>query len=476
MTQTPASKNTSGSTANAVSTGQGVRKPKIFVLDTSVLLSAPNALHQFHEHQVVLPLVVIKELEGKRHDPMLGFPAREALRGIEALREKGDLREGVVINDQGGIVRIEINHVDQSSLPDALASDRTHDTRILAVAKNLADGLDGEPGADVTVVSKDLPMRVLAETLGLRADEYRNEMVVVERQYTGVDEVECGTALIDALYSHGRVAFDDFSHDDFPQQHGADAVEHLTGLPTNTGVVLIGHRSSALGVVTASKTLDLVRPEVEAFGVRGRSAEQRIALTHLLDSDKGVVSLGGPAGTGKTFLALAAGLEQVLEQRTYKKVMVFRPLFAVGGQELGYLPGSAEEKMSPWGAAVFDALAAMTSKEVVDEVLAQEMLEVLPLTHIRGRSLTDAYVIVDEAQNLERPVLLTALSRVGENSKVVLSWDAAQRDNMRVGRHDGIAAIVERLKGEPLFAHTTFSKSERGPVAAMVTRLLDDMV
>ncbi len=431
---------------------------KTFVLDTSVLLSSPNAIRQFDRHEVVLPLVVIKELEGKRNHDMLGYPAREALRGIEALRTKGDLRAGVVVNDAGGTVRVEVNHVSRADLPDALASDPANDTRILAVAKNLAND-----GADVTVVSKDMPMRILAETLGLAADEYRSEMVVVDKAYTGVEEVEVGTDLIDALYSDKEI---DLADDAFGDQD----------LPVNTGVILVGPTSTALARVTDRKTLDLVTYRADAFGVTGRSVEQRFALDHLLNPDVGVVSLGGPAGTGKTMLALAAGLEQVVESRRYAKVIVFRPLFSVGGQDLGFLPGTAEEKMSPWGAAVFDALGAMTTQDAVDEIVRRQQLDVLPLSHIRGRTLNDAYVIVDEAQNLEKPVLLTALSRLGENSKVVLSWDVAQRDNLRVGRHDGVAAIMERLKGQPLFAHTTLTRSERGPVAEMVTRLLDDMV
>jgi PhoH-like ATPase len=170
---------------------------------------------------------------------------------------------------------------------------------------------------------------------------------------------------------------------------------------------------------------------------------------------------------------LAAGLDAVLEQQSHKRILVFRPLFAVGGQELGYLPGDRDEKMSPWGAAVFDALDAIAGPAVVEEVLHRELLEVLPLTHIRGRSLTDTFVIIDEAQNLERQVLLTALSRIGEGSRVVLTHDVAQRDNLRVGRHDGIASVTDALRGHPLFGHVTLSRSERSPIAALVTSLLD---
>jgi PhoH-like ATPase len=185
--------------------------------------------------------------------------------------------------------------------------------------------------------------------------------------------------------------------------------------------------------------------------------------------------MGGRAGTGKSALALCAGLESVMERKLHRKVVVFRPLYAVGGQDLGYLPGTENEKMSPWGQAVFDTLSALTSSAVIDEVVDRGMLEVLPLTHIRGRSLHDSFVIVDEAQSLERNVLLTVLSRIGTGSRVVLTHDVAQRDNLRVGRYDGVVSVVEKLKGHPLFAHITLTRSERSPIAALVTEMLEEL-
>ncbi|HEY8482120.1 MAG TPA: PhoH family protein, partial [Spirillospora sp.] len=243
-------------------------------------------------------------------------------------------------------------------------------------------------------------------------------------------------------------------------------------LPCHTGLRLLTEKGSALGRTLPDKSVRLVRGDREVFGLRGRSAEQRIALDLLMDEDIGIVSLGGRAGTGKSALALCAGLEAVMERRRHRKVVVFRPVYAVGGQELGYLPGTENEKMSPWGQAVFDTLSAVTTPEVIDEIVDRDMLEVLPLTHIRGRSLHDAFVIVDEAQSLERGVLLTVLSRIGAGSRVVLTHDVAQRDNLRVGRHDGVAAVVERLKGHPLFAHVTLTRSERSPIAELVTDML----
>lgn len=424
---------------------------RTYVIDTSVLLSDPKAIFRFHEHDVVLPVVVVTELEAKRSHPELGYFARQALRLLDDLRvENGRLDSPIPLGDSGGTLRIELNHTNVDVLPSGLRLG-DNDTRILALAKNL----DVE-GAAVILVSKDLPMRVKASSVGLQAEEYRAELVI-ESGYTGMAEVEINAADLDALYEEG-------------------VIEHDAGFdyPCHCGLVLLSERGSALGRVTADKRIRLVKGDREAFGLHGRSAEQRIALDILLDPEVGIVSLGGRAGTGKSALALCAGLESVMERRAHRKVIVFRPLYAVGGQELGYLPGSENEKMSPWGQAVYDTLGAITTQEVVDEITDRGMLEVLPLTHIRGRSLHDAFVIVEEAQSLERNVLLTVLSRIGTDSRVVLTHDIAQRDNLRVGRFDGVVAVVEKLKGHPLFAHVTLTRSERSEIAALVTDMLED--
>ena len=430
------------------------RKPvsRTYVLDTSVLLSDPHALLRFDEHEVVIPVVVVTELEAKRTHPELGYFARAALRLLDDMRvSHGRLDEPIPVGDAGGSIRVELNHTDPSVLPSGFQLG-DNDTRILAVARNLA-----AEGHDVVLVSKDLPMRVKASSLGLTAEEYRAELVV-ESGWTGMAEVDVAADLLDALYDDTVIDLD-----------------AARDLPCHTGLVLLSDRGSALGRVTPEKRVRLVRGDREAFGLHGRSAEQRIALDLLLDPEIGIVSLGGRAGTGKSALALCAGLEAVLERRQHRKVIVFRPLYAVGGQDLGYLPGTENEKMSPWAQAVFDTLGAVATSEVVEEVLDRGMLEVLPLTHIRGRSLHDAFVIVDEAQSLERNVLLTVLSRIGRDSRVVLTHDVAQRDNLRVGRHDGIVAVVEKLKGHPLFAHITLTRSERSPIAALVTEMLEDI-
>nr|WP_241990334.1 MULTISPECIES: PhoH family protein [Cryobacterium] len=435
---------------NAEHTSSGVdQTERTFVLDTSVLLSDPKAIFRFAEHSVVLPVVVITELESKRNDPEIGYFARQALRYLDELRVKHERLDFAIPVGEGGSLRVELNHSNMSVLPSGLQLG-DNDSRILAVAMNLAND-----GLAVTVVSKDLPLRVKAASIGLTADEYRHELAV-DSGWTGMDEITLSAEQVNDLYDKESLQ-----------------TRLVQDMPVNTGLVIHSDRGSALGRVTGRGELRLVRGDRDLFGLHGRSAEQRLAIDLLLDPEIGILSLGGRAGTGKSALALCAGLEAVLERQQHRKIMVFRPLYAVGGQELGYLPGDAQEKMGPWGQAVFDTLGALVSENVLEEVVERGILEVLPLTHIRGRSLHDAFVIVDEAQSLERNVLLTVLSRIGQNSRVVLTHDVAQRDNLRVGRFDGVASVIETLKGHPLFAHMTLTRSERSAIAALVTEMLE---
>jgi len=425
-----------------------------YVLVTSGLLADPGAIGRFAELEVIIPITVIGELETKRDHPELGYFARSALRSLDDLRIKhGRLDQTIPINSEGGTLKVELNHSDPSSLPAGFLRDGSNDSRILAIARNLM-----AENRSVVLVTKDLPLRVKASSVGVESEEYLAELAQTSG-WTGIVEENVPHSVIDSLYESERIAHE------LGKAH-----------PTHTGIVLHSEKGSALARVLPDKRLQLVRGDRSAFGLHGRSAEQRVALDLLLDHEVGIVSLGGRAGTGKSALALCAGLEAVLEKRVHKKVVIFRPLYAVGGQELGYLPGSESEKMSPWAQAVFDTLGALVSESVIEEILDRGLIEVLPLTHIRGRSLHDSYVIVDEAQSLERGVLLTVLSRIGQGSRVVLTHDIAQRDNLRVGRHDGVAAVVESLKGHPLFAHITLTRSERSAIAAMVTEMLEEPI
>lgn len=426
---------------------------RTYVIDTSVLLADPGACFRFAEHDVVIPLVVLTELEAKRHHPDLGWAARRAIHHLEDLRrEHGQLDRPIAINDLGGTVQVELNHQLPHLLPAGLR-DQSNDHRILSVARALR-----EEGTDCVLVSKDLPLRLKAGALGIAAEEYRSEIVGTS-EWTGVTVVDpVAPGLIDDLYDERTVDAEDVGHELLP----------------HTSLILRNGSQSAIARVLPDRTLHLVQPS-PAFGLRPRSAEQQIALDLLLDDDIGIVSIGGRAGCGKTVLALAAALELTIEQERFDKILVFRPLFAVGGQELGFLPGDEAEKMAPWGAGITDALAAFCERSTIEHIFDEHVIEVLPLTHIRGRTFTNTIVIIEEAQNLERAHLLSTISRIGSGSRVFLTHDVAQRDNLRVGRYDGISSIVSRLKGHPLFAHVALQRSERSAIAEVAASLLDDL-
>jgi PhoH-like ATPase len=302
------------STTTATRTSK--QKERTYVLDTSVLLSDPRSIYRFAEHSVVLPVVVVTELEAKRNDPEIGYFARAALRLLDDLRvEHERLDFPIAVGDAGGTLRVELNHSNLSVLPSGLQLN-DNDSRILAVALNLAND-----GLDVVVVSKDLPLRVKAASIGLAAEEYRAELAV-DSGWTGVAELEISGEQMAELYDAETLVS-----------------RQVQDMPVNTSLVIHSERGSALGRVTGRGELRLVRGDRDVFGVHGRSAEQRLAIDLLLDPEVGIVSLGGRAGTGKSALALCAGLEAVLEKQQHRKIMVFRPLYAVGGQELGYLPG-----------------------------------------------------------------------------------------------------------------------------------------
>mgnify|MGYP000859487171 CR=1 FL=1 len=420
----------------------------LYIVDTSVILSDPKALERLADKECVLPLVVLTELEGKRIHPELGYPARMALRYLEQLRkEHGSLTEAIP-TEGGGTIRVEVNHVDDSDLPAVLKT-KENDNRILAVASNLA-----KDGNQVTLLTKDLPLRLKASIAGIRADDFDYESQV-DADWTGIATIKVDQDVIDQIYHDEKVWIDETEI-----------------MPIHTGIILkYGQKQSALGRIKRDGEVHLVKDR-KPMGLEGKNAGQTIALDLLSDPSIGIVSLGGLAGSGKTVMALAAGIAAVKDSASkVKKLVVFRPVTAVGNQDLGFLPGTAEEKMAPWSAAVYDALESFMKPNEIRDMRAQ--IEVLPLTHIRGRTLKDAFVVIDEAQNLDIMTLVTALSRLGEGSRVVLTHDVSQRDNLRVGKYDGIARVISTLSESDLFAHIALTKSERSDIAELVASSFD---
>lgn len=437
---------------------------KVYVLDTSVLLSVgTRALYAFKGAEVVIPMVVIRELEKKRTDPLTGFIAREVLNFVESLiSDYGHAVSTGVSIGEDSTLRVETNHIDVSTLPSGMQG-YDNDTKILAVAYNLAKG---DKNRTVTLVTNDVPLRITAQiSLDLNAEEFRLPELN-QGDFTGIYNVSADTSFIDNLYKNGvgnksELIFEE----EVPDSVNVAVIIHA-----------LGAQKSALGIVSGNRVTLVRTPQVQQKHglLTPRSAEQRFALSYLEDEDVSVVSLGGKAGTGKTLLSLAAGISQVFD-KNYRKVVVFRPLLAVGNQTLGFLPGTEEEKMTPWASAIYDAMDSLGSPEIMAEVNSESLVEVLPITHVRGRTLSNTFIIIDEAQNLERNVLLTIISRMGEGSKMVLCWDAAQKDNSYISRNDGIVALVNRFKGEDIFAHVTFSKSERSRVAEIAANILEEM-
>lgn len=445
-----------------------VSNTRTFVLDTNVLIADPQAIGypatghrpafpgRFDEHHVVIPIRVVEELEGLRNRPFeVGFAAREALRNIEAIRiVHGVLTDPVTINDLGGTVRIELNNTSRGNLHEALQVD-TSDHRIIAVAKNLSDA--GVP--NVVLVSKDAPVRIKASVEGIRAEEYENEKWG-DSGWTGVIDAHVPQDFIDELYAVGPVGI---AIEDATVDLGNDIV-------VNACLNLTGPRSGALARVHADKR---IRPIVDSQSlggkIRGRNAEQRFAIDMLLDPDVGIVSLAGNPGTGKTLLAVLAGLQQ----RDGGKVQVFRPMDPVGGsdQSIGFLPGSVDEKLEPVSRAIKDSLEAVYSAHQIEALFETRSLTIEPVAFVRGRTLR-GWVVLDEAQSWERRPLEALLTRAGENAKVVLCWDQHQSDNSRATPEAGIAGLRDRFKGHPIFGHVTLRQTERSAVAAAVNEVL----
>jgi PhoH-like ATPase len=434
---------------------------ELVVLDTSALVSDPEAVFAFPEAQVVIPLTVVEELDSlKTRRDDVGRSAREVIRTVEDLRTAngGDIRHAVAIPG-GGTLRIETNGLHLGEVSERGLDPTKADNRILAAALGQAAQ---HPDSTVTVVSNDAALRIKAAQLGLEAREHhRGRVLPTGQRPAGWRTVEVPSSVIDDLYA------------------AESAVVGPEVLGSNEYGVLRAGQQSIL-VRSRDGVVEPLPRHLEAWGIRPRAKEQQFALDLLLDPEVRVVALDGYAGTGKTILALAAGLEQVMERPVYDKVAVYRPVVPVGKAELGFLPGTLAEKLDPWMQAVTDALVAMTERRshhdamnMLEEMTTREKLSMEAVTYLRGRSLLGTYVLVDEAQNLEPTTLKTILTRVGEGTKVVFTGDTSQIDAPYLSEHtNAIAALIDAFAGESIFGHVRLTHCERSEVASLAAERL----
>ncbi|MCY8053630.1 PhoH family protein [Bacillus inaquosorum] len=440
---------------------------KIYVLDTNVLLQDPNAIFSFEENEVVIPAVVLEEVDSKkRYMDEVGRNARHVSKLIDALRQKGRLHEQVPLHT-GGTLRIELNHRSFHQLQEIFI-EKTNDNRILAVAKNLSlEEETKEDGRAVILVSKDVLVRVKADAIGLHAEDFLNDRVVDnDEMYSGYKDLYISQQLLSSFYGKNQISVNDLKqHTFYPNQFALMKDE-------------LGGSSSAVGIAdkTGKVLKRLVFDDEHVWGIRPKNVQQTMALELLLREDIPLVTLIGKAGTGKTLLALAAGLLQTEDLGIYKKLVVARPIVPVG-KDIGYLPGEKEEKLKPWMQPIFDNLEFLFNAKKPGELEAIlsgiGSIQVEALTYIRGRSIPDQFIIIDEAQNLTRHEVKTLLTRVGEGSKIVLMGDPEQIDHPYLDSlNNGLAYVVERFKGQPISGSVKLLKGERSGLAQLAADLL----
>lgn len=436
-------------------------EPKHFVLDTNVLLHNADSLTSFADNSVVLPMTVIEELDKfKRHNDELGRNARHVIRQLDKLRLAGSLKDGVAMTN-GGILTITVERRD---MPGALLDMNVADNRILAVANSLH-----EEGKSVIFVSKDINARLKADALGIDTMDFEKQKCNTDDLYTGWQQTSVSTEVVDRFYKEKTIQKEefDFLHNEFILLQDELNPKH-----------------SGIGRAIEKNTLTHLNSQYEqAWNIHPKSKEQRMALELLLDPEISLVTLIGQAGTGKTLLALAAGLECVIHRESYERLLVSRPIIPMG-KDIGYLPGTKDEKLSLWMQPIFDNLTYLmrhnrrsddegSVQQKVDKLLKNQQVELEALTYIRGRSIPRQFVIVDEAQNLTPHEVKTIISRAGENTKMVFTGDPQQIDNPYLdSASNGLSYAVERLKGESIYGHITLSKSERSPLSAIAADYL----
>jgi len=429
---------------------------KSFVLDTNVILHDPNAIFAFEGAEVVIPLPVIEELDTfKRNKDERGKSARMVARSLDQLREHGRLSDGVTL-EHGGTLKVEVTST--NGLPK-MFDNNVKDNMILSVAQDIL-----KANRNVVFISKDINLRIKAEAIGLETQDYEREKVQASELYDGWKEIELTDEEIDSFYKDKRLARNSLEPNEFAIMKGTN-----------------GSSASALGRYDAGlkSVVPLVKSETKPWGIKPLNMEQRFALELLLDPEIALVTLVGVPGSGKTVLALAAALEQIMEKKMYRRFLVARPVVPVG-HDIGFLPGSKQEKLNMWMGAIYDNLEFLLGGPknddpgyTVEDLLDDGKLEVEAVTYLRGRTLPDQYILIDDAQNLTPHEMKTIISRVGKGSKIVLTGDPFQVDNYYLdSASNGLTYLVDRFKGQRLFGHVTFSKIERSPLAALASELL----
>ncbi|QDE68270.1 PhoH family protein [Myxococcus xanthus] len=437
---------------------------KNFILDTNVLLHDPRSIYGFKDNNVIIPIYVIEEIDQFKRDlSELGRNARLVARYLDSFRAEGSLKEGVPL-PHGGLLRVSFT---ERALPPSMADSNLMDNRILGVALDL---MKAEPDTQAVFITKDTNLRIRADALGLIAQDYDTERVEITELYTGFAERLVPKDLVDQMYRQGAEV-------ELPDAESLFANQVvLLKDETNPSHTAMGRFNGSKG-----RLVPLVRQIKDGtWGVRPRNMEQAFCLDLLLNDDIKLVTIVGKAGTGKTLLAIAAGLQKVTEEGLYQKLLVSRPIFPLG-RDIGYLPGSVEEKLNPWMQPIFDNVEFLMNLSRADkkagrgyhELLDLGLMEIEPLTYIRGRSLPNQFIIVDEAQNLTPHEVKTIITRVGDNTKIILTGDPFQIDNPYVdATNNGLVHVVNRFKSEKIAAHITMSKGERSALAELAANLL----
>ena len=431
---------------------------KIYVLDTNVLLHDPGALFSFKENEVIIPLAVIEEIDDqKKRQDEIGKNARLISLLLDRLREKGNLAKGIALQN-GGRLRIEVNHQEAFDFPPTLSSHK-YDNRILAIAHNLTR----EAGSLVRLVTKDLNLRIKADVIGIAAEDYCNDKIDFLDLYKGFREIYVSPQDLESFYRDNGL---DWDKAPFPAPHEFLILKNAEN-----------RSQSALCRYFRRRIQSLVNGESTNWGIKSRNKEQSFAFELLLDDTVNVVTLVGKAGTGRTLLALAAGLEKVVEKRDYRRLLIMRPVIPMG-DDLGYLPGTKEEKLRPWMQPIYDSLEFLLRDgsdpaRLLDDLVAKGMIEMGAMTYIRGRSIPNQFIICDEAQNLSPNMIKTLITRVGQGSKIILTGDPEQIDHPYLdSSSNGLTYLVEKFRNEEIAGHVTLMKGERSAVAELGAKLL----